>query len=386
MEGSEGEDQQPDLYQVALLIDQLKHDDPVLRVRASSFLVKISKALGPKRTREELLPFIKDSLDDEDEVLLTIAEKLGDLVSLVGGAQYIYLIMEPLEILAMVDESSVREAVVKSIEIIVRELSDEHILEHYYPLVARLSAKESFTSKISAAALFRLGYRRLPVREQEDFRRMFIKLCSDQIPVVRRAAALHLSCFAKVAELTEVQQQFLEPFRLLAEDDHDSVRIQTTQNCIELANLLPTELKLSRIRPIVASMANDKSWRVRWSLAKSVHSVCISLGPEIVNKFMVGICESLLTDNEAEVKSAAASNIPSFTRIMRKDLIIARIIPIMNQILSDSSELVRCSLASVLCDMACILGKDDTIQHLLPLLLHILRDDSSEVTRLPCIP
>ena len=208
---------------------------------------------------------------------------------------------------------------------------------------------------------------------------MYFRLCADEAPMVRRAAASNLGNLAKEAGLVDVQQEFLEPFRKLSEDDQDSVRIQTAQNCVTLANLLPAELKLSRIRPIVVAIANDKSWRVRWSLATHIHSVCLSLGPEITNSSLIGICEGLLSDNEPEVRSAAASNIPAFSAIIRKDLVLARIILAVHRLVADSSELVRCSLACVLNDMASILGREDTIQHLLPLLLLFLRDESSEV-------
>ena len=372
-------EQNDDLYQVAMLIDQLKHDDPVLRVNASKFLVKISKALGPVRTREELLPFMKQSVDDEDEVLIIVANKLGELIPFVGGNQYVHLILEPLELLATVDENSVREAVVKSTELVVEQLSNEHLVEYYVPFVSRLAGKELFNSRVSAASLFHIGYKNLPAAQQRDFRTMFFRLCADESPMVKRAAASNLGNLAKEAGLVDVQEEFLEPFKKLSEDEQDSVRIQTAQNCVVLANLLPSELKLSRIRPTVVAIANDKSWRVRWSLATHIHNVCLSLGPEITNTSIVGICEGLLADNEPEVRSAAATNIPAFSAIIRKDLVLARIILAVHRLVADSSELVRCALACVLNDMASILGKEDTIQHLLPLLLLFLRDESSEV-------
>jgi len=54
----EAKGEQQDLYQVALLIDQLKHDDVHFRVSASSNLTRIAAALGPERTRDELIPFL----------------------------------------------------------------------------------------------------------------------------------------------------------------------------------------------------------------------------------------------------------------------------------------------------------------------------------------
>ena len=36
----------------------------------------VAVALGPERTRQELLPYILELMDDEEEVLLTLAEIL----------------------------------------------------------------------------------------------------------------------------------------------------------------------------------------------------------------------------------------------------------------------------------------------------------------------
>ena len=44
-----------DLYQIALLIDQLRHEDLLLRVAASRSLSRIAQCLGPERTRDELV-------------------------------------------------------------------------------------------------------------------------------------------------------------------------------------------------------------------------------------------------------------------------------------------------------------------------------------------
>jgi serine/threonine-protein phosphatase 2A regulatory subunit A len=51
-----------DLYQVALLVDQLKHDDVQLRIAAFSSVERIAAALGVDRTRDELIPFISGCL------------------------------------------------------------------------------------------------------------------------------------------------------------------------------------------------------------------------------------------------------------------------------------------------------------------------------------
>jgi serine/threonine-protein phosphatase 2A regulatory subunit A len=54
--------QNDELYPIAVLIDELKHDDVVLRLNAIHRLSTIALALGAERTREELIPFLDGKL------------------------------------------------------------------------------------------------------------------------------------------------------------------------------------------------------------------------------------------------------------------------------------------------------------------------------------
>jgi serine/threonine-protein phosphatase 2A regulatory subunit A len=48
-----------DLYSIAVLIGELKHEDIQFRLNSISKLPIITDALGPERTRDELVPFLQ---------------------------------------------------------------------------------------------------------------------------------------------------------------------------------------------------------------------------------------------------------------------------------------------------------------------------------------
>jgi len=54
---------------------------------------------------QELLPFLTDGVDDEDDVLAAVAASLGKLVHLVGGPKHVHTLLAPLEILLSVGKS-----------------------------------------------------------------------------------------------------------------------------------------------------------------------------------------------------------------------------------------------------------------------------------------
>lgn len=61
---------------------------------------------------------IIESLDDEDEPLLALAEGLGNLVDAVGGSEYANCLLPPLENIAAVEEASVRDKVLETIPLV----------------------------------------------------------------------------------------------------------------------------------------------------------------------------------------------------------------------------------------------------------------------------
>jgi serine/threonine-protein phosphatase 2A regulatory subunit A len=67
-------------YPIAVLIDELRAEDQKKRINSISSLSTISIALGPERTRNELLPYILDLLEDEEEVLVVLSETLGNML------------------------------------------------------------------------------------------------------------------------------------------------------------------------------------------------------------------------------------------------------------------------------------------------------------------
>lgn len=107
LDQQQGEDYTP----LALLLDELKSEDVIARLSSVRRLSTIALALGPERCREELIPFLEQQLDDEDEVLLALAEELGDFAQYVGGPEYAWTLLGTLENLAAVEETLVRDKV-----------------------------------------------------------------------------------------------------------------------------------------------------------------------------------------------------------------------------------------------------------------------------------
>ena len=94
------------------------------RLNSVKNLIPIAKALGPERTRTELIPFLSgirisdnnllELTDDEDEVLVILAEILGGFTELVGGSTHGMVLIKLLENLACAEETVIRDQVLET--------------------------------------------------------------------------------------------------------------------------------------------------------------------------------------------------------------------------------------------------------------------------------
>lgn len=97
---------------------------------------------------------------------------------------------------------------------------------------------------------------------------MYKKLCEDETPMVRRAACTHIGALAAKLQKEHLKNQFLPMFLQLSQDQQDSVRLLSVENCIHFAKLLSPTESVTSVLPTVKKCAQDKSWRVRYMVAE----------------------------------------------------------------------------------------------------------------------
>lgn len=375
------------LYPIAVLIDELKNEDIQLRLNSIKKLSTIALALGEERTRTELIPFLTETIYDEDEVLLALAEQLGTFTSLVGGPEYAMYLIPPLESLATVEETVVRDKAVESLRIVAAQHSAADLEANVIPTLQTLVSGDWFTSRTSACALFSVCYPRVSLAVKAELRNNFRQLCQDDTPMVRRAAASKLGEFAEVVEVEFLKSDLIPLFVQLAQDDQDSVRLLAVEACVSIAQLLRQEDVEHLVMPTLRQCASDSSWRVRYMVAEKLTDLQKAVGPEITKTDLVPAFQYLLKDTEAEVRAAAATKVKEFCKNLggtgdttnQVSIIMTSILPYVKELVSDMNQHVKSALASDIMGLSPILGPHNTIEHLLPLFLIQLKDECPEV-------
>ncbi|MFQ6638160.1 hypothetical protein Gotur_012986 [Gossypium turneri] len=249
------------LYPIAVLIDELKNEDIQLRLNSIRKLSTIARALGEERTRKELIPFLSENNDDDDEVLLAMAEELGVFIPYVGGVEHANVLLPPLETLCIVEETCVRDKAVESLCRIGAQMREQDLVEFFIPLnvfvfnMQRLAAGEWFTARVSSCGLFHIAYPSAPEALKTELRTLYGQLCQDDMPMVRRSAATNLGKFAATVEAPHLKVDIMSMFDDLTHDDQDSVRLLAVEGCAALGKLLEPQDCVAHILPVIVNFS-----------------------------------------------------------------------------------------------------------------------------------
>ncbi|KAI8344676.1 armadillo-type protein [Chlamydoabsidia padenii] len=368
-----------ELYPMGILVDELKNDDVQLRINAIQNLGTIAMALGPERTRIELIPFLNDSIDDDDEILLAVAEELGKFTDYVGGSEFGHVLLGPLQNLATVEEILVREKAVESICQVVLSFNDHQVEQYFLSVLTSLANGEWFTSRTSATGLFAVVYEKFSTGRKTELQRLFVQLMEDDTPMVRRAAAKAFGDFVKKVDKKDYLMNLMPSFVKLTKDDQDTVRLLTVEDVLKTTSILTPEENKHHLLPILKTLGQDRSWRVRSMVATHYADLCEAFGVTLSREELADLFVALIKDSEGEVKIMTIGQASAFAKMVDEMTVVDKLIPCIKDLVIDTNQQVRAAVAANISALAPIFGKDVTIEYLLPLFLQLLKDDSSDV-------
>ncbi|KAJ8445358.1 hypothetical protein Cgig2_010716 [Carnegiea gigantea] len=357
------------LYPIAVLIDELKNDDIQLRLNSIRRLSTIARALGEERTRKELIPFLSENNDDDDEVLLAMAEELGVFIPYVGGVEHAHVLLTPLETLCTVEETCVRDKAVESLCRIGSQMRENDLVDYFIPLVKRLAAGEWFTARVSACGLFHIAYPSAPDALKAELRSIYNQLCQDDMPMVRRSAATNLGKFAATVEPAHLKADVMSMFEDLTQDDQDSVRLLAVEGCAALGKLLEPQDCVTHILPVIVNFS--QRWRAGWWSAGGGDTVVMVGDGGGRKRWQL---KDLSSDSSQHVRSALASVIMGMAPILGKDATIEQLLPIFLSLLKDEFPDVRLNIISKLDQVNQVIGIDLLSQSLLPAIVELAED------------
>jgi len=374
-----------DFDYLAFFKEEIRNESAAIKIAAVNRLNLIASALGPSDTVNQLIPFVttvvqEEPLCNDEEFLFCMAKQYAVLADYMNGHEE--LLIAPLEHLATQEETVIRDQAIASLCAVV-ERRPALAPEYLVPTLHRLATKpDFFTARVSACALLPTAYRFAADDQKAGLRKAYTTLCADDTPMVRRAAAHKMKDLIGVCDKQDILTDLINVYRQLSQEDtQDTIRVACVYTTLVMAQVLSPDENRQHTLSVIKAACEDRSWRVRLTVAKNFDQLCKAFGPEITNSTLLQALLQLMKDNEQEVRKEAVRVIEACLAVnpLTSEQLQQLILPQFQSLGLDSAQPVRAALAQVLGPVAKALGRDITQRQLLSLISDLMKDEFHDV-------
>ena len=358
------------------IFEDLKSDETDKKANAMKNIGIIGSALGTDRCRTELIPYLGEFMDDEEEVLVAMAEVVPSLFDLVGGKNYAYLLLEVLEKLSAIEDSSVCGASVASYLSITSKLDCSKIEIMLLEQINRMNSSEWLNSRLALCTILPSIVKDFSSEGQSMVLDTFRSLVTHSNSSIRKKAAENFKSF--IGKVTPRHEGSLQEFLgLIGVDKDDSVRLIAVEDLLSYFKVLTPKTN-SALMPVFRMLMDDKSWRVRYLVADKLPEFAAIMAPEQRSGVLVSAMTKFLQDSEPEVRTGSCQKIIEFCRLVSPEEILNSIVPVLSPLITDL-EYIKATISSNIIKLMALVNKTVATQHILPLVLEILRDNSPDI-------
>jgi serine/threonine-protein phosphatase 2A regulatory subunit A len=328
-------------------------------------------------------------MDDLDQLLLAMAEKLEKFFSLVGGADYCHLLIPLLEALCDIEEVSVRNVAAVSCCKIIRQLASSHKTQvnAFFELIKRLSNEESgevFYSRVSSCFTIVDLYPLLSDGDKVILREIYGRLCKDEMPIVRSNAANYFIALSTIINDSEIiNNEFLNLLKALLVDESQIIQVIAIE-CLASYSILLKKFNHSAVissdfLTYIKTYCDDNSWRIRQALCKKFSLFSQSFAVTEINSDVLPSLLHMVLDPEPEVRTLAIQEVFPFLEVTGSQQFVTEFSPIASQLVDDPMNTVRKLLAELCIQILGKIPPEAVSQHISELIMKLINDEDSLV-------
>lgn len=170
-------------------------------------------------------------------------------------------------------------------------------------------------------------------KEKEKLRTYYSKLCEDETPLIKKAAAKELGPLSKVFERDFVNSDMITFFKKFM-TDQDYVKAICLDALQDLVKLFNDTIQQRVNVSIIVQASEDKSWRIRNEMAKIFPNLIEGLGSN-VNELLPSY-SNLIKDSEMEVRFSALEGLSKIISNVSSEKLISSIVPAIMSLQNES--------------------------------------------------
>ena len=414
------------------LIEELaQDDDSEVRQMVAEQLGILGEALQEARCREEddvaagllCVAFLLVE-DDVDGVVSAAEAAVAPVAALLEGDEGRELVLTQIANLSTGEEEEIRMSGAKIIGSLAATLGAETAARRLAPLLIDLGKDETLQIREAAVhSITRVGETMRHEEFEDILAPSFCELTRDGVWTVRKACAEEITALSKCVSsetFTELAPELFEPMAndvsfqvraagleslgpLIAELGREYASESLVDHFVSMAESAggPGGLQLAcaynfpgvaltigyerwgEIRDAYLTLSSSVDWRVRRTLACSMHEIAKILDGETAEADLLPVFEDMLCDTD-EVSLGAVNHLAEFTRELspKARMMHLRLLPgvgVTDRKDSIGNWRLRAAMAGQLETLSSVLPASANEETILPMLLRLLRDPASAV-------
>ena len=361
------------------LLEDLQSQETKIKINAIRNLRGISLALGCEGTKKELLPYLKNCVnnEEEDEALIELAKVLSNFVDCIGGKQYIKDLLDLFEVILSIDEPTIRKEAINSLNETIKQIGNiKDIEKDLMEMINKFYIVDDVNQKLNALYLIVLIYKDLNENNKKivlDYLDNFS--VNDNISMKKEL----LSQITKISLFLSVD--YIKKFiNTMMKDKNDTVKVDLLNVIISLKDHNDLFLMMDFIYELIPKLSEEQNWRVRLTV---INNLCDILNFPNINYIFkqkcVNIFLKLMEDSEAEIRNACCLKLEEITKLLKNEINFDKILQSLQKLEKDPKNFVRTSLSENIFKISPLIGKQKIKEYIFPVFTTLINDENIDI-------
>jgi len=361
------------------LLEDLQSQDNKTKINAIHNLTNISLALGCEATRKELLPYLKNCInnEEEDEILIELAKILSNFLTCIGGIKYINELLNIFEVILSIDEPGIRKEAINSLKNILNQIGNiKDIEKELMNLINKFYSSDDVNQKLSALNIIILVYQNLEESNKKIVINFLENFSNSNNLSIRKELKSELIKITKYLNI-DIIKKFIET---LVKDENENIKVDIINLIISLKEHKDLLQIIDYIYDLIQKLSEDLNFKVRLSLINNLPEILQF--PKITYNFkqlVLNIYIKFLEDNEDQIRNACCLNLEEITKLLINEINFNKLLQNLIKIAKDQKTFVRNSLAENIFKICPLLNKKQLNEIIFPMFNDLINDENFDI-------
>ena len=361
------------------LLEDLQNMDNKIRINAIHNLRSISLALGSETTRKELLPYLKNCInnEEEDEILIELTKILSNFLDCMGGDTSELLNL--FGALLSIDEPTIRKEAINSLKEVLNQIGGiNNIEKDLMEIINKFYWSDDVNQKLSAMNLIILLYNDLNENNKKivmNYLENFLN--SDNLLIKKELMneIVKITCHLNIDYIKKL-------ISIITKDDNnnDNIRENLINVLISLKSHKDLNFIINFIYDLIIKLSEDNNWKVRLSLINNFSEILKF--PKInynFNQMIINIYIKFIEDSEEMIRNACCINLEDITKLLKNEINFNKILQNLEKLSKDEKISVKKNLSENIFKIFPLLNAKQINEIIFKVFNILLNDDNLDI-------